>query len=83
MKKYENVIDGLHIVLGKRRANKGYLYLKWCWVELNHRLTDFQSDALPPELQHRCFLHGLLHKYRFFYISCRISAFFFVALLIF
>ena len=26
MKKYENVIDGLHIVLGKGRANKGYMY---------------------------------------------------------
>ena len=26
MKKYENVIDVLHIVLGKRRANKGYMY---------------------------------------------------------
>ncbi len=26
---------------------------KWCWADSNHRLTDFQSDALPPELQHQ------------------------------
>ena len=25
---------------------------KWCWADSNHRLTDFQSDALPTELQH-------------------------------
>ena len=28
----------------------------WCWTELNCRHTDFQSVALPTELQHRCFL---------------------------
>lgn len=25
----------------------------WCWQELNRRHMDFQSIALPPELQHR------------------------------
>ena len=25
----------------------------WCWQELNRRHMDFQSIALPPELQHQ------------------------------
>ena len=28
--------------------------LKWCWEESNCRHKDFQSFALPSELQHRC-----------------------------
>ena len=36
----------------KKAPSKEEAWFKWCWVDSNHRLTDFQSDALPTELQH-------------------------------
>ena len=42
-----------------KSVNKKYNPLKisgllWCWEESNCRHMDFQSIALPSELQHRC-----------------------------
>ncbi len=53
---FRKVCKGFNMWRIKNERNKKTLpidrVLLWCWVDSNHRLTDFQSDALPPELQH-------------------------------
>ena len=47
----------------KQKSHPKRMALMWCWVDSNHRLTDFQSDALPTELQHPEKVDAKLDKY--------------------
>ena len=42
----------------KKRPKLRFGSFLWCWTELNCRHTDFQSVALPTELQHRSLFEG-------------------------
>ena len=57
--------DGIYqekiIIKAEDQLKNRWVSLWWCWVDSNHRLTDFQSDALPPELQH---LNKSMQTYR-------------------
>ena len=52
---------------GKKRKPALSSGSAWCWEESNCRHKDFQSFALPSELQHR----GLDCKYRHFLLICK------------
>ena len=60
--------DGIYqekiIIKAEDQLKNRWVSLWWCWVDSNHRLTDFQSDALPPELQHQHKIDANLQKYK-------------------
>ena len=49
--------------------------LKWCWEESNCRHKDFQSFALPSELQHH-FAFGIAKIYKFDEVAKKNLSFF-------
>ena len=66
--KYEKIDDAFQrLALTSFYAKKGERVTEnisvtlslWCWQELNRRHMDFQSIALPPELQHLIALTGM------------------------